>query len=146
MIDEKDQLVLEELKKDGRASTVEIAKKTGIPRVTVHERIRRMVEKDIIKKFTVVPNYKKLDQETTAFILVAYSPNKHGQREVAERIAKLPNVYEVHLIAGEWDMVVKVRGKTLEVVGKLILEKIRNVEGVEKTFTMGCFETIQENY
>ena len=144
MIDEKDELILEELRKNARLSTVDIAKKTGIPRVTVHERIKRLTEKGIIKKFTVVTDYKKLGNETTAFVLISYSPNKLLQREVAEKIAKISNVYEIHLIAGEWDMIAKVRGKNLEAIGRLVLEKMRSIEGVAKTFTMGCFETVRE--
>lgn len=144
MIDEKDTLILEELRKDGRLSTVDLAKKTGIPRVTVHERIKRLKEKGIIKKFTVLSDYKKLGSETTAFVLIAYSPNKLLQKEVAEKIAKIQDVYEIHLIAGEWDMVAKVRGKNLEEIGRLVLERIRKIEGVAKTFTLACFETIKE--
>src|SRR3990167_8097015 len=135
MQDEKDTLILEELKRNSRASTVDISRKTGIPRVTVHERI---------KKFTVIPDYKKLGNETSAFVLISYLPNKLIQKEVAEKIAKVPDVYEIHLIAGEWDMIAKVRGKNLEEIGKLVLERIRKIEGVAKTFTLACFETIKE--
>ncbi|MDO8553347.1 MAG: Lrp/AsnC family transcriptional regulator [Candidatus Micrarchaeota archaeon] len=144
MIDEKDELILNELKINGRESTVDISKKTGIPRVTVHERIKKMQEKGIIKKFTVMPDYKKLGQETTAFVLIAYAPKNLLQRQVAEKIGKLHNVYEIYLIAGEWDMIAKVRGKNLEDIGKLVLDKIRSIEGVEKTFTMASFETIKD--
>ncbi|MBS3067885.1 Lrp/AsnC family transcriptional regulator [Candidatus Micrarchaeota archaeon] len=144
MQDEKDTLILEELKRNSRASTVDISRKTGIPRVTVHERIKKLVDKEIIKKFTVIPDYKKLGNETSAFVLISYLPNKLIQKEVAEKIAKVPDVYEIHLIAGEWDMIAKVRGKNLEEIGKLVLERIRKIEGVAKTFTLACFETIKE--
>jgi len=50
MLDEKDETILEELRKSGRDSTADISRRTGIPRVTVHERIKRMQEKGIIKK------------------------------------------------------------------------------------------------
>src|SRR3989338_2235185 len=144
MQDEKDTLILEELKRNSRASTVDISRKTGIPRVTVHERIKKLVDKEIIKKFTVIPDYKKLGNETSAFVVISYLPNKLIQKEVAEKIAKVPDVYEIHLIAGEWDMIAKVRGKNLEEIGKLVLERIRKIEGVAKTFTLACFETIKE--
>ncbi|HLD59645.1 MAG TPA: Lrp/AsnC family transcriptional regulator [Candidatus Bilamarchaeaceae archaeon] len=145
MVDEKDKLIIDELSKNSRESTVEISKKTKIPRVTVHERIKKMKENDTIKKFTIVPNYNKMELGTTAFVLISYSHNKLLQREVAEKVAKLHNVYSIFLIAGEWDMIAKVRGKNLEEIGKLVLEKMRNIEGVEKTFTMGCFETIKDD-
>ena len=145
MVDEKDKLIIDELSKNSRESTVEISKKTKIPRVTVHERIKKMKENDTIKKFTIVPNYNKMELGTTAFVLISYSHNKLLQREVAEKVAKLHNVYSIFLIAGEWDMIAKVRGKNLEEIGKLVLEKMRNIEGVEKTFTMGCFEKIKDD-
>lgn len=144
MIDEKDELILDELKKNARESTVDIARKIKVPRVTVHERIKRLTNRGIIRRFTAIPDYKKLGLETTAYVLISYTPNEFLQREVAEKIARLPHVYEVHLVAGEWDMIVKVRGKNLEQIGQLVLEKMRKVEGVESTFTMGCFETIKE--
>lgn len=144
MVDEKDMKILEELSKNSRQTTVEISKKTRIARVTVHERIKKMKEKDMIKKFTIIPNYNQMDLGTTAFILISYSHNKLLQREVAEKVAKLPNVYSVFLIAGEWDMIAKVRGKNLEEIGRLVLERMRKIDGVERTFTMGCFETIKE--
>jgi DNA-binding Lrp family transcriptional regulator len=144
MIDEKDELILEQLKKNARESTVDIARKTHLPRVTVHERIKRLVGRGIVKKFTAVPDYKKLGLETTAYVMISYASHALLQRQVAEKIAKLPHVYEVHLVAGEWDMIVKVRGKNLAEIGQLVLEKIRKIDGVESTFTMGCFETIKE--
>jgi len=146
MIDEKDELIMEELKKDSRQSTADIARKTDIPRVTVHERIKRMKEKGIIKRFTIQPDHAKLDRPTTAFVLASYSPHHNiTQREVAQKIAKLAGVYEVHLIAGEWDLLLKVRGKSIEDIGKLILDKMREIPGVEKTFTMACFSTVKED-
>jgi len=145
MIDEKDEMILEELKKDSRQSTADISRHTKIPRVTVHERIKRLKEKGIIKRFTIQPDHSKLDGPTTAFVLVSYSPhhNTH-QREVAQKIAKLPGVYEVHLIAGEWDLLLKVRGRSIEDIGKLILDKMREIPGVEKTFTMASFGMVKE--
>ena len=145
MIDEKDTSILGELRKNARETTKGIAKKTNIARITVHERIKRLVQRGIVKKFTIITDYKKLGAGTTAFVLVAYVPGKILQKEVAARIARLPNVSEVHLIAGEWDMIAKIRGKDLENIGKLVLEKIRGMEGVAKTFTLACFENIKED-
>ena len=69
MLDDKDRAILNELEKDSRRSTKSIAKDLNIPRATVHERIRRMMERGIIKGFTVVPDFGKLGEPVTAFIL-----------------------------------------------------------------------------
>jgi DNA-binding Lrp family transcriptional regulator len=145
MLDEKDERILEELKKDARMSTADIARRTGLPRVTVHERIKKMKEKGIIKKFTALLDYAKVGKPTTAFVLVSYDP--HGeitQRKLAEKLAKLEGVYEVHILAGEWDLLLKVRGESVEGIGKLVVDKLREIGGIGRTVTLTCFSTAKE--
>jgi Lrp/AsnC family transcriptional regulator, leucine-responsive regulatory protein len=145
MLDEKDTLIMEELKKDGRSSTADIARRAGIPRVTVHERIRRMKEKGLIRRFTVLPDYKKLGLNTTAFILVTYDAHARvSQRQLADKIAKMANIYEVHILAGDWDLLLKVRGGSIEEIGKVVIDRLREFEGVGRTLTIACFETAKD--
>ena len=145
MIDEKDEIILAELKKNARKSTKAIAKSIKIPRVTVHDRINKMVEKGIIKSFNVTIDYKKIGFSSGVFIFVSFLPNPDvSQRELAKRIAKLPGVYEVHIISGEYDLLLKVRGKSLEDIGKLVVDQLRQLKGVGKTLTFACFETVKE--
>jgi len=144
-MDEKDLSIIEELKERGRESTTRIAEKLGIPRVTVHERIKRLVDEKVIKKFTVQLDYHKLGLGTTAFILVSFSPGaKKTQSELAQEIAKIPNVFEVHIISGEWDFIVKARAKSVEELGDLVVNRLRMVEGVEKTISCFSFKSIKE--
>jgi len=143
--DEKDEEIMDELRKDSRQSTADISRKTGIPRMTVHERIKRLTKSGIIEQFTIKPNYAKLGKPVTAFILVAYAPgHKMAQETVAAKIAKIPGVHEVHIIAGEWDMLLKARASSIEDMGNLVVRKIRDLDGVSKTYTMSVFSTISE--
>lgn len=145
IMDEKDEAILEELARDGRQSTALIARKTRIPRVTVHDRLIKLRKSGVIKKFTVSLDYAKLGLPTTAFVFVSYEPSvKHDQHELARKIAALPGVYAVDIISGEWDLLLKVRARTIEDVGVLIVDKIRKIPGVYKTYTMACFETVKE--
>ncbi|AEC51806.1 leucine-responsive regulatory protein [Pyrococcus sp. NA2] len=145
ILDKVDRMLLEELKNNARENIATLSKKLGIPRTTVHYRIKRLVEEGIIEKFTVKPNYKKLNLGTTAFILVRYDPDSGlTQREVAEQIAKIPGVYEVHLVAGEWDILLKVRASNAEEIGKIVIDKLREIKGVNQTVTMVSFVTVKE--
>jgi Lrp/AsnC family transcriptional regulator, leucine-responsive regulatory protein len=67
-----------------------------------------------------------------------------SQREVAKRIARLHGVEEVFVISGEWDILAKVRGASIESIGELVLEKIRTTPGVARTLTMASFASIRE--
>jgi DNA-binding Lrp family transcriptional regulator len=145
MIDKKDQIILMELKKNARKPIKAISTSTGIPRVTIHDRIKRMVKRGVIKSFTVVPDYTKINLPITAFVLVSFLPNPDvSQRELAKRIAQMKGVYEVHIISGEYDLLLKVRGKSIDEIGKLIVDRLRRLRGVGKTITCTCFTTVKE--
>ena len=144
-LDTTDLRLLKELRENARENIASLSKKLGIPRTTVHYRIKKLVEEGVIEKFTVKPNYKKLDLGTTAFILARYDPDSGlNQREVAERIAALDGVYEVHIIAGEWDLLIKVRAPSSEEVGKIVVDRLREIRGIGQTVTMVSFVTVKE--
>ena len=143
MIDDKDKMILEELEKDARLPTKRIAANLDIPRVTVHTRIEKMKEDGVILGFTVITDYKKIGLPVTAFVFIEFSSNKITQQDLADRIAEIKNVSEVHLISGEWDILVKLRGKSLDEIGKVVLNKIRNLDGVVKTITCPSFSNVK---
>lgn len=145
MLDDKDIAILKELRKDARRSTKAIAKDLAIPRATVHERIKRMLDKGVIKGFTAVPDYSKLGEPVTAFVLVSFLPNNAvSQRELAQKIAEIDGVQEVHVVSGEHDILLKVRGESMESIGSLVIDKLRAIPGVGRTLTMASFATIKD--
>jgi len=145
MIDDKDRAILEELMKDSRKTTKAIARELDIPRATVHDRIVKIEQKKLIRKYTAVPDYAQLGIGVTAFILVQFSPQEGmSQRETAEEISDLKGIFEVHMISGEYDMLLKVRGSSMEDIGKLVIDKLREIKGVARTLTCACFTTVKE--
>jgi Lrp/AsnC family leucine-responsive transcriptional regulator len=145
MLDEKDSAILEELMKDSRKTTKAIARFLDIPRATVHDRIAKLEKKNIIRKYTALPDYSQLGLAVTAFILVQFEPEKGvSQRDTAEEIADLPGIFEVHMISGEYDMLLKVRGSSMEDIGKLVIDRLRDVKGVSRTLTCACFTTVKD--
>lgn len=144
VVDEKDKQILETLAKDSRIPTKHIAEKLNIPRVTVHTRIEKLKQEGVIKQFTIIADYAKLGLPVTAFVFVEYAYNDDlTQKDLAMLIAEIDNVFEVHLITGEWDILVKIRGSTLEEIGKIVLDEIRPMKGVTKTITCPSFVNIK---
>jgi DNA-binding Lrp family transcriptional regulator len=145
MLDEKDLAILNILKKDSRRSTKAIASELEMPRATVHERIKRMVEKGIIRGFTVKLDHAKMDKPITAFILISFLPEPTiSQRNLAQDIAMMEGVQEVHLISGEYDILVKVRGTSMESIGSLVIDRIRMLRGVGRTLTCSSFTAVKD--
>lgn len=143
--DEKDEMILQKLRADASQSVSEIAAELQIPRTTVQERVKRLVNNGVIKRFTIQQDYSKLGKPVTAFILVSFlSGSGISQREAAERIAEIPDIFEVHVISGDWDIIVKARGESIQSIGELVLDKIRNVRGVGRTLTCTSFVAVKE--
>jgi Lrp/AsnC family leucine-responsive transcriptional regulator len=145
MLDEKDLAILGILKKDSRRSTKAIASELEMPRATVHERIKRMTEKGIIHGFTVQLDHGKMGKPITAFILISFLPEPTiSQRNLAHDIASMEGVQEVHLISGEYDILVKVRGTSMESIGSLVIDRIRMLRGVGRTLTCSSFAAVKD--
>ncbi|MHA1667575.1 MAG: Lrp/AsnC family transcriptional regulator [Candidatus Heimdallarchaeaceae archaeon] len=144
-LDKKDIQILRILQQNSRVSLKKLARKTSLPVTTVFNRIKKFEQNGLIKDYKAIIDPKKVGLDVTAFILVAYdTSSKKSQRGVAKEISKLPFVQEVHIITGEWDMLLKVRGKNSEEIGKFVLDKLREIEGVLKTVTVVVFETVKE--
>ncbi|MEM4417226.1 MAG: Lrp/AsnC family transcriptional regulator [Nitrososphaerota archaeon] len=144
-LDDRDLRILKELADDSSQSITSIADKLKMPRTTVQERIKRLRTLGVITKFTVQLDYSKLGKPVTAFILVSVGMGSNiPQKVLAQEIAKLPDVVEVHIIAGEWDIIVKVRSDSMQTIGSLVVDKLRSMEGVARTVTCVSFQAIKE--
>ena len=52
---------------------------------------------------------------------------------------------EVHIITGDWDLLVKLRAESVDAIGKFVVDKLRLIKGLEKTLTCMVFETVKES-
>ena len=145
MFDSKDQRILHELQLNADQSVLQISRKLRLPRSTVQHRIDRMKSNKIIKRIVAVPDYPQIGLPVTAFVLVTYNPvNNVSQQDVARAIAKIKNVVEVHVVAGQWDIILKARGGSLQEIGELVVNQLRQIPGVGQTVTSGSFFIIKE--
>jgi Transcriptional regulators len=149
-LDKKDLKILSIIQKNCQLTSREIAKKIGSPITTVFSKIKRMEKIGIIKGYRAIVDPNKLGFSTTAFILASVSyaiKNENGglsQRDIANEIAKFPEVQEIHIITGDWDLMIKVKAENVDKMGKFVIDKLRLVKGIEKTLTCVVFETIKE--
>ena len=132
-VDKKDIQILRIIQRNSKLTTREIAKQLKIPVTTVFTRIKRLEQKGIIKGYRAILDEKKLGKSTTAFILASFTyrtPNREllSQRELAKEIAKFPEVQEVHIITGDWDLLIKVKAENVEAIGKFVIDKLRLVK------------------
>jgi Lrp/AsnC family leucine-responsive transcriptional regulator len=150
-LDEKDLAILTLIQENSKLTANQIAKKINTPITTVFAKIKRMEEAGIITQYRAILSAEKLNLSTAAFILASVTyrakddENPITQRDVAEEIARFPEVQEVHIITGDWDLLVKLRAENVEAVGKFVVDKLRRIKGLEKTLTCMVFETVKES-
>jgi len=149
-LDKKDLAILSLIQENSNLTAKQIAKKINAPITTVFAKTKRMEELGVIKEHRAILAPEKLDSGTAAFLLASVSyrakadDNPISQRTVAEEIGKFPEVQEVHIITGDWDLLVKLRAESVDAVGKFVVDKLRLIKGLEKTLTCMVFETVKE--
>ncbi len=137
-IDEKDRVILEVLKEHADYATRQIAKKTGLPITTVHNRIQKLKKEKIIKKFTVELDHHKIQEGFRAYVLTSVNlsllkQKKKSQYDVAKEIRQFPFVERVDIVSGGTDLVATIRVKDVAEFDQVLLTKLQRVEGIEKT-------------
>jgi DNA-binding Lrp family transcriptional regulator len=149
-LDEKDTAILALIQENSNLTAKQIAKKINAPITTVFAKIKRMEELGIIKDHRAILAPELLGSGTTAFILASVSYRAKAddapvsQRTVAEGIGRFPEVQEVHIITGDWDLLIKLRAENVDAIGKFVVDKLRLIKGLEKTLTCMVFETVKE--
>lgn len=149
MVDNKDLLILDALKRDAKASIVEIAKKTGLPGTTVHNRIKKLQHDGVIRGYTIKVDNKKIGKELSAYVAITVDyrdlkEKKSSIHSLIKKIALLPFVEELNLVTGEVDVIAKARVKSIDELNQFVMRELRNYDGVEKTKTMVVLEEVMD--
>ena len=144
MIDGTDAAILRILQENARTSNAEIGRQVGLATSAVFERIRKLEERGVIRGYTAIVDPKSLDAGLLAFIQ-ARAEERVGTQATAEALARIPEVLEVHHIAGEDCAIAKVRVKDTDALAKLLREDFGKVTTLKSTRTTIVLETIKES-
>lgn len=144
MIDDIDRKLLTFLQGDARVSNAELARRVGMVPSGVLERVKKLEERGLIRGYEARLDARKLGSGLVAFAFVK-SDDRVGGIESAESLAAIPEVQEVHHIAGEDCFLIKIRVADVEALGKLLREKVGVIPAIRSTRTTIVMETIKES-
>jgi Lrp/AsnC family leucine-responsive transcriptional regulator len=144
MIDATDGAILKILQQNARTSNAEIGRQVGLATSAVFERIRKLEEKGTLRGYTALVDPKALEAGLLAFVL-ARAEERVGALDTAQALAEIPEVLEVHHVAGEDCAIVKVRVKDPEALARLLREDFGRVTTLKSTRTTIVLETIKES-
>ena len=142
-MDETDIRILEELKKNGRATASEISKAVSLSVPATAERIRKMEHSGVIERYMVKVNQKAMGYRLLVFILVTIDASGNIPNFRAE-IVKKKNVLECHHIAGQSDYLLKVLVADTDELEAFISEYLKGIPGVVSTTTLINLSTLKE--
>lgn len=140
-LDDIDKKILTILQENSRSPLREIAREVGLAESTVYERIKKLRERGVIKKFTVVLDPGSLGLNILAFVLIKSKAGMYSH--VATELKKHPKIVEVYETTGDYDMLVKIRARDSDELNAF-LDRIGDIEGVESTHTMVVLKTHKE--
>lgn len=144
MIDKIDREILTILQGNSRTSNAEIARRIGMAPSAIFERIRKLEERGVIGGYRAELDPKVLGLGLAAFIMLR-TKDTAWKSQAAERLKQIPEVQEIHCVAGEDCYLLKVRVADTNDLMRLMREKFSETESyVTSTQTIIVLETIKE--
>lgn len=140
--------ILDILEEDGRADIDEIAMMLGTAPETVKAEIERLEAEKVIVKYTAVIDRSKAPAEefVDAVIEVKITPQReYGYDDLARRIYRFDEVYSVYLMAGRYDLLVRIRARSMQEISKFVWEKLAPIDGVTSTVTTFIMRKYKES-
>jgi Lrp/AsnC family transcriptional regulator for asnA, asnC and gidA len=125
--------ILTELTKDGNVSVPNLSKRLGINTSVLYSRIKRLLKKKLIKKFTIVVDESLIGIGVRATMGINRDPKEKEQ--IHKALLKTPEVIMMSEVTGRFDMLLTVRAKNLEELHSVAIEKIGKIEGIQNTET-----------
>ena len=129
--DEMDAKIISALGADGRRSYAEVGAEVGLSTAAVHERVKKMLDKGVIRRFSISVDPERVGLNFTAFVAIRNDGGIHC-RDVAPRLRAMPQVEELHSVAGEYDFLAKIRTTHARELEDVIYQ-IKAIEGVART-------------
>ena len=132
-LDKIDNIILQALLNDGRASFSAIARESNLTDVAIKKRVESLKRRGIIDNISVDLNYKALGYENPIFVQIRLAVPK--QRDVIKKMNEMDFVIELHQVLGEYNLIAKLIVPNLETAERFI-SQLGLIDGVIDLKTM----------
>ena len=130
-VDDLDLQILSELSNDASISVPRLSKKIDVNSSVVYSRIKRLVKRKLIERFTIDVNDAELGYEVKA--LTGINIDTKQRDNVIEQLFNIDGVREVAEVTGRFDILVTMYSRSLDQMHKMVSEKIGRVEGIQSS-------------
>jgi Lrp/AsnC family transcriptional regulator, leucine-responsive regulatory protein len=138
-IDDSDKVILLHLQQDSRISYADLASKVGLSVGAVHERVKKLERKGVIKRYRVDVDPEAIGLKLTAFVAVQLDGDCNF-RKILPELETFPEIEEVHSVAGEIDVILKIHSSDTKTLEDL-LYRIKAIKGISRMTTRVVLST-----
>lgn len=130
-VDDLDLQILSELSNDASISVPRLSKKIDVNSSVIYSRIKRLVKRKLIERFTIIVNDAELGYNVKA--LTGINMDSKKRDHVIEELFKIDGVREIAEVTGRFDIMVTMYSKSLEQMHKMVSEKIGRIDGIQSS-------------
>jgi len=127
-VDDLDLMILSELSNDASISVPKLSKKIKVNPSVVYSRIKRLIKRKLIERFTIVVNDLELGYAVKS--LTGINMDSKKRDTVIEELFDIEGVREIAEVTGRFDILVTMYAKSLDEMHRLVSEKIGRIDGV----------------
>lgn len=144
-LDAADAQILRTLQANGRTTWSSLAESIGMSAPSATERVRRLEANGYLTGFRAELSADVLGYPTLGFVAVSIRDTGHHE-PLLEQVREIPEVQECHVVAGEYDYLLKVRCRSPQDLAQLLRERVRSLPGIERTNTVMVLQTVKETH
>ena len=142
--DQVDRTILALVQRDASMAQADIARHVGLSAAAVNERLKKLENAGVIRRYAAIVDPVAVGTPITAFIEVFIEHPRHEPRFL-DTVLKLEEVQECHHITGEFSLLIKVKVRDMQSLQALLLERLSGFEGVRQTRTVMVLSTVKED-
>lgn len=144
-LDAFDRKILAELSRDGRLSIIDLARRIGLSKSPTQTRLRRLERDGYILGYRALLNPAKLDREHVAFVEVRLTDTREPALSAFNAAVRAaPEIEQCHLIAGQFDYLLKIRCKDMRAYRDVLAEVVSNLPYLASTSTHVSMQGVKD--
>ena len=142
-LDDTDRAILRILQENARTPFSEIARQIDMSSATVHDRVNRMEQADVIEGYHARVNPRAVGLGISA--IVGLRVEQGREHDTLERLEDIDGVQEVNLTTGEWDVMMRVYASDADALRELMFDQIARMDGFARSQTMVILGTTYQS-
>lgn len=145
-LDGFDRAILRVLSGDGRISITDLAREIGLSKSPTQARLRRLEKEGVITGYSALFDPIRLGMDHVSFVEVRLSDTREKALSAFNAaVSRIPEIEQVHMIAGNFDYLMKIRTQSMSDYRRVLAEHISTLPHVSHTSTYVAMQAVKES-